>query len=116
MIIVGGEGCARGSTGRRALETTGEQKGVRGRSESQPGVAGAIMVITREHVHYGAAVSTREPRLGAARFRLGPLLSLAYFASPSAHETTNRASATRLQPGCGSMAIGRRRVAKRECS
>lgn len=32
---------------------------------NQPGVAGAIMVITREHVHYGAAVSTRgAPRSG----------------------------------------------------
>lgn len=49
------------------------------------------MVITREHVHYGAAVSTREARLGAARFCLGPLLPLAYFASPSVRETINRA-------------------------
>lgn len=70
-----------------------------GGGRNQPGAAGAIMVITREHVHYGAAVSTGEARLGAARFRLGPLLPLAYFAS--ARETTTRASATRLQPGCG---------------
>ena len=32
---------------------------------NQPGTAGVIMVITREHVHYGAAVSTRGvPRSG----------------------------------------------------
>lgn len=60
--------------------------GVRGGRRNQPGTAGAIMVITREHVHYGAAVSTREARLGAARFRLGPLLPLAYFAPRSLHQ------------------------------
>lgn len=49
------------------------------------------MVIIREHVHYDEAVSTRKARLGAVRFRLGPLLPLAYFASPSVRETINRA-------------------------
>lgn len=51
------------------------------------------MVIIREHVHY-EAVSTRKARLGAVRFRLGPLLPLAYFASPSVRETINRALRT----------------------
>lgn len=49
------------------------------------------MVIIREHVHYDEAVSTRKACLGAVRFRLGPLLPLAYFASPSVRETINRA-------------------------
>lgn len=51
------------------------------------------MVITRE-LHYDEAVSTRKARLGAVRFRLGPLLPLAYFASPSVRETINRALRT----------------------
>jgi len=64
---------------------------------NQPGAARAIMVITREHVHYDAAVSTLEERLGAARFRLGPLLPLAYFVSPSIRETINRACTVRVR-------------------
>lgn len=83
----------------RALETA--RRGREG-GRNQPGVAGAIMVITREHVHYGAAVSTREACLGAARFRLGSLLPLAYFASPSVDGTINRARTVRSRAGCGS--------------
>lgn len=77
---------------RRALETAGRER-CEGKRK-QAGVAGAIMVITREHVHYGAAVSILEACLGAARFRLGPLLPLVYFASPLVRETINRAYAT----------------------
>lgn len=44
------------------------------------------MFITRRQY-----LSTWRARLGAVRFRLGPLLPLAYFASPSVHETINRA-------------------------
>lgn len=72
----------------RRLETA-RREGREGREEesgNQPDAAEAIMVITREHVHYDAVVSTREARLGAARFRLEPLLPLAYFASRSVRQ------------------------------